>query len=304
MKELKTVWILGALFLGLLLYILIFELPKERYDQGEKQINEPFLTQITSSDISKIEISKGESFVTLEKDQNNSFIIKEQENFPASPELTISFLENVTNLKTGTKISANKEKHSQFGVTQEDSGRIKLFNDEQEIANIIVGNQGSNGGIYMRKEGSDDVFLIKTFLSSDLVRTSENWRDMTILTFKEQDLSQVVLKNNEKKVDYSKKEDGKWQKDGVEMETSDDFTNLLTELRSLKAYGIESSKEFSAYNLEDGKEEIKIYLGLQDSISKTLLIQKKDELYYARNLEKNVIYQIAESTVEKIKKAI
>jgi hypothetical protein len=308
MKNVKTVYILGAILLGLIAFALLFEIPSEKYGQSSKEMNQYFLRDVLVDQISKIEISKGEQKTTLQK-SGQIFLVKEQQNFPASPDLTKSFIEGLIDLKIGTLISSNAEKQDQFGVTADGGTRVKVFIEDDEKINFIAGNEGESGGVYIRKEGSNDVYLAKTNITADLSRNSDAWRDMTILIFDSSKVKQVVFKSGDKKAAYTKKEDGSWQKDGTDLtETttpaSSDFTDTYSELSNLKGSSIEALKNLESYNLTEGKEEIKVYIGFDDGSSKTVLISKKDQDYFTKNTEKEVIFKIGDSIVEQIKKLL
>ena len=58
MKSSRTILILSGILVFLLLFVVIVDMPSEKFTDSEQQITRPFITGIISENISKIEIKR------------------------------------------------------------------------------------------------------------------------------------------------------------------------------------------------------------------------------------------------------
>jgi len=329
MKNSKTIVVLSLILLGLLLFALIFELPSEKYDDSKDEISRPLIADLTTEEVAKIQIMKSDENIIMEKmgeGEEASYVLKGEEDSPASQDLVNGFLDTLVNLKSGVVVSFNEDKHVEFGVNSELGTRVTLFSGEEEkIANIVIGNTADSGGTYIKNEGEPEVYLVKTYIKSEVQRDANAWRDKTIISFDKENAREVSIKSGDQKAVFNTDSEGNWRKlevggadmsveegaeDG-ESENEEDgegeesgIAAVVTSLSALKGFEIVDSTDFAAYNLEDGSEDTKVYIKFTEGEDKILIIGYANEEYYARDLRKDIIYKIAQLSVDEIKSVL
>jgi hypothetical protein len=127
----------------------------------------------------KWQVTKGE--ITSDADKNN---------------IDNMFAELIS-LKPESVVTRNKEKWSDYGVTDSLGTRVIMKEGKKAILDLIVGrfdyqqspsgyggyggNYG-NGRTYIRLKEESDVYVVKGFLAMSFNQTFKNWRNQTFLT--------------------------------------------------------------------------------------------------------------------------
>ena len=108
----------------------------------------------------RIEIE--ESCILQKKDKEWVAVFSEKDFVYADKEKVEVFLYRLTKAKQDALISEKEEKHSIFGV---DKGiQVKIYKKKKVLADFIVGNMCADfTSIYLRKKGSNKVFLVRNF---------------------------------------------------------------------------------------------------------------------------------------------
>ncbi|MCG2695676.1 DUF4340 domain-containing protein [Candidatus Parcubacteria bacterium] len=150
-----------------------------------------FLAKIDASQIDKIEIIKnGETAVLIK--ENDKWKIAGTKDFYVEENLADSL-----NKALGEAISAdvelvssNKDKKSEFKTNLEQGVGVKLFqNEENEIANFVIGKTGNDFSTYVSESNLDETYKIKINLSGLFSRDS--WYDKNIFLSDKEKISKI-----------------------------------------------------------------------------------------------------------------
>ena len=137
------------------------------------------LVTYDSAAIDRIEIHTKTGDVTLNKDAGIWSLIAPLR-YPADQGEATMAVGKGRQIELTSLISTNPEKQALFQV---DSGGIlvKMFEKQAERAAFRIGKPGSSYmDTYVRREGSNDVYLASGILSATFGRPLKEWRDKTI----------------------------------------------------------------------------------------------------------------------------
>ena len=114
--------------------------------------------------VDQIRLQKGESVVHLEKNKSDLWVVKGQEEFPASGEKVVNFLEQLNLTRYQGKASSRKEKWSQLGL-KDDKVELKVGDKNRTF---FLGKPREGGGQYIAKQGSVDSWLVDKEIDLDI----------------------------------------------------------------------------------------------------------------------------------------
>lgn len=147
----------GAVFLTVLLIGVYF------YLAGTFSKTEEVVELLEESKIESVEIKGGGQETVLKKEGRVWFVIKEEKKIPADGEKVESLVAKVGMIKFDDLVSFNPEKLDLFGLGEE-KYILKIGGEILEI-----GKMGPDWrSTYVKKEGSDEVFLVGGEFDSDL----------------------------------------------------------------------------------------------------------------------------------------
>src|SRR6478752_6109517 len=105
-----------------------------------------------------------------------------------------SLLENLKSLKTTELIDGTKASYAKFGVS-DDKALHAVFSKGNGVAlDLYFGDSGGRGQM-TRIGGKDGVYASKGYSSFLYSRDVKGWRDMAILKFEDQDVTNVTIDN-------------------------------------------------------------------------------------------------------------
>lgn len=141
---------------------------------GVKQDNFKF-EKLTIDNITKIEFVKNSGTVTLEK-RDGAWMIGEDRANASDVE---AILNQISTANIKSTASTNPENHATFEVDDEAGAVVKFYKDSDNIIEaFIAGKYASGGGMYIRKEGGDNVYVLSESISTYLTRTEEDWKEV------------------------------------------------------------------------------------------------------------------------------
>jgi hypothetical protein len=139
------------------------------------------LADLDSAAVDRIVIRSAGGTVVLEK-QSGAWMLTDPLRAPADPGAVGAAVGKSTAPILGSVVSTNPAKQEVFQV--DTSGTlVRLFVQGAEKAAFRVGKAGAQWTeTYVRREGSDDVYLAQDQLSSVYARAVREWRDKSIFT--------------------------------------------------------------------------------------------------------------------------
>lgn len=199
MKDTQKLWLLlgTSCFLILTLILgLIFSAPS----RTKRDFKEPLLVSLLPQRVNQIEVFDGESLVKLSRPEGKWMVAYGENSVSADEKKVEDFLEILSQLPRGKKITSNEEKYEQFGVhSQSSTSFIKLTMDNGGEALAYFGNPvaDSGGFRYVRAEGEKAVYE-STDPGVAIYGRRSHWVDLNLFSTsqKEKEVISLKLKGN------------------------------------------------------------------------------------------------------------
>ncbi len=177
--------------------------------------------------------------MTLEKVGGEWYITKPIK-FKADRNNVLQLLAHTKELEVKSLISENPDRQSMFEV--DTSGTLLVFREGGGAADsLIVGKSAPNfSDRYVRKVGSDEVYLIGGLKAWLLTRKLKDWRDRTIIDVPQESIERVAVTVRTPRVAPSEesytleRRDGNWfaGPDSTKEAPVNSFLNSLSQLRA------------------------------------------------------------------------
>ncbi|MHB9030822.1 MAG: DUF4340 domain-containing protein, partial [Candidatus Latescibacterota bacterium] len=183
----KTTLILGGVFLLLIVIYFAAVFRPEEVTQGATP-----LFKGKAPDIDKLEITnpKGE-YVTLEK-QNEIWNITKPFSYKASVEVMQQVMEGLQNTLVDGIVSTSPDAQKQFGVEDSTAINLKAYSDGKVVLDALIGRFTPElSHTYVRMRDSKDITLWRGIFSRTVNREVDEWRDRTIFSFNEGDVTSI-----------------------------------------------------------------------------------------------------------------
>jgi hypothetical protein len=190
----RTLTILGIIAAGM---IILAAIQSRLVNQSlSPSSTEPaYLIQgLDVSGIAKIVLGMGSSTVTLSREDNNPFVIKDKDDYPATVNEINSLLNTCLDIKGDELITSSADNFEDLEVTEEKASKLVKFYDAQDnlITGLVIGKSASEGsGTYIRLVNNDDVYLTT---SSTWIRTNTaDYFGKELLKVQQDDIMEVTV---------------------------------------------------------------------------------------------------------------
>jgi hypothetical protein len=186
----KSTWIL-LVILALLAgaTVIVMQRPGETSSSGPAG---SMLVEYDSAAVDRIEIRSPGREITLEK-QGGVWFMTSPLRYAADGLAVTSALANGRKIPVSSPVSTNPQKQSLFQL--DSTGTLVKMSDRGTArAAFLVGKPGpSYTETYVRREGSDDVYLAAGLFGTFFTRPVDSWRDKTIFTADQSAMKELTL---------------------------------------------------------------------------------------------------------------
>ena len=172
----RSTWVLAAILVVLAgVTYFVMQRPGERSSSGSEKV----LVEFDSSAVDRIEVHSSSGAVTIER-IGGEWMLTAPLRFRADPAGVGSALGSARRILLSSLVSTNPQKQSLFQV--DSSGTlVRLYDRDAEKAAFRVGKMGpSYTETYVRREGSDEVYLATGMIGPTFARRPNDWRDKSI----------------------------------------------------------------------------------------------------------------------------
>lgn len=160
-----------------------------------------------SSKVDKIEIAQKEETIFLVKDAETDKWQVERAGikYPANQSALDGMIEFLENFKVGEIISQNPDKYKELQVDDESGLIVKWFVKDKEDGYLILGKSDYNRqGDYIRTGDQKEVYITSGNIKFNFSRPE--FRDLNILSLKQDDIKQVAWNYKDEKFEIKKLE--------------------------------------------------------------------------------------------------
>lgn len=270
-----------------------------------------FLAEVEMQKIDRMEIVAGGKTTVLEKKDERWKVtpgeilasrISLGKDFYASKGVSDSLIKKLEEASSAKLelASANKDKREDFGI--EEGIIVKLFQENKEKANFIVGKLGSDYmSTYVALSEGSETYSVKVNLFDIL--NQDDWRDKTIFSSDKNKIAKIRFQYLNREFSVEKIND-KWEGTfPYKFSVSDDkIEKILDIMSNLTAEDI-PEQNFAGTGLE---KNLIIVQASGEGIDNTIMVGLKNEdgLYYAKKGNSDNIYFITKEQRDELDKYI
>jgi hypothetical protein len=303
----KTTLILAVLLIALGAYIYRYE---SEPVEDETQASYQKIFDFEAEKIQQIEVRrKDNEGVKLERTGEDTWRLLVPIEVDADGVAASALANAASSLERERVVAEGELNLADFGL---DSPQLELeltVKDASQPTTLLFGDQTPTGSnLYATLAGGNQVFVMAGSSKYALEKSGWDLRDKRVLRFNRDDVKTVVVKLPEKEFTLARTSVDFWNVAEPVLTRADRYkaSGLVSMLESTKMQELvtESAGDVSQYAQYGlGSPTYQVEIQLADGHTDTLLIgDQKDTNYYARNPDRPLVYLIAESAVNDIKR--
>lgn len=195
----KSLLVLVALLL-VLLAVFLWSSHSEKEAIAPSEVDN--FVALDSGAVNKIEVKKLGSHLEFTRQPDGWYLVDSTRTYKTAAGMVEDIEKLSYGLDVGEMVSDNPEKQMLFQVDTLLATYVQFYRDGNLLGALYVGKAGpSYQETYVRKPGSDEVYLAKGSLSYLFNRPPSGFRDKTLLSLKPDQISTIQLSGKE--TDYS-----------------------------------------------------------------------------------------------------
>ena len=172
-KTLKLLAVGFILLLGIVLYPII-----QQHLQTTLQHGEISFSDISEGKTQRVNIQSAIATITLVPTGNNWLVAS----YSASLDKIDGLFRDMQSVSIESIVSNNPMNSDQFGLSSS-SGLLMTVTGMYGVKTYEIGNVAASGGFYIKKQGSNNVYLADGNLKDDLSVNIADWRDRIVIRF-------------------------------------------------------------------------------------------------------------------------
>jgi hypothetical protein len=174
MKMKKEYFILAIIILGLSLYLAKRSPDRTRYELPE-------YPEIVKKDISRLDISKGDTSICLKKVDDKWYL--SPEGYPANPDRVENMLNVIEGLTLTALVSESKD-YSRYGLDDDSMVSVKAWTGEELARELEVGKMATSyRHTFVKLAGDESVYHAEGNFRNHFDQTEDALRDKGVLSF-------------------------------------------------------------------------------------------------------------------------
>ncbi len=298
----KKLFILGGIFVFLLLVVLILENPFRKSDYQKKiEAATALFPGFDKEQVTKIEILAKGITSTLSK-QKDKWVVESMDNYPADKEGVDELLTKVAEFDNANLVSDNPKNQTEFQVDNSGIETKLMGANDKMLVHLFVGkNTPGFLSSYVRVADSNDVYTAQGYLQGVFDKGTRTWKDRTIFDFNKGIVTQIYITSPDETVELRLDADNKWQmlQPVTAAVNQTEVDNLLTSFSQLKTDDFAEEKELSEYGLDVPMSTISAILN--DGTTMTLHVGKEEGgKHYVKSVDKEPIFMMFKSNVDNL----
>ena len=288
---------LAVVFIGIVLYYFLIDLPSEKREKEEKNRLEKVIL-FDSENVKAITFIKEENTVELKRLGADEWQVTAPVDAKGDSPAVSDFLSFLNNLTFTRVVEESPKNLSTFGLDTPNLKVILSMNDGKTKGIRVGENHPMGNKVYLARLNGERV-LTADITRDRLDQKVYDLRDKTILDFKTPQINKIELIRDKKTLTLKKNEHS-WQL--IEEETTakgneSEITNLLNTIQTarIEQFVEEQPEQLASYGLNNSKLTVKLTT-LKANEPLTLFIGEKSEHgFYAKTLSKKNIFVINQS---------
>lgn len=228
MKVKKEYLILVVLILGLSLYLVLHKRDKSHYQLPE-------LPQVVKKDIKKVEISKDDTTIVLNKKDNGWHIVPQ--GYPADASQVERMLDVIEQLSLTALVSESKN-YERYNLNEDNKVIVKAWSGDTVRQEFEIGKAAmTSQHTFVKLSGDHRVYQARGNFRSNFDMNADNLRDKMVLAFDPGDIQKIRFSKGEKSIAFTRKQ----------------ISPEITSSEGEKAQSSQGATEEATWQSDDGK---------------------------------------------------
>jgi hypothetical protein len=178
------------------LLVLVLATREPRVSVGVRKLELP---RLDKAQVTALELTGARS-ATLRKEGEGWLVVdpgKPDTKYAADESLITNALEALGQVKNPDFVTDRAERLAEYELDDAKGLKLKVTHGGGPAVELVLGKAAKNGGVYLRKAGSNDVFAHQGGLDWAVRKELKDWRKRQILALKVEELSQLVVRSQE-----------------------------------------------------------------------------------------------------------
>ncbi|TDJ02659.1 MAG: DUF4340 domain-containing protein [Candidatus Dadabacteria bacterium] len=298
----------GALITALVFIILLgFIYFRDTERHSENLFNEEPYVFIGDEEVLSVEIYYSKSWILLESDGEDWFVIQDEENLDADKNIIDHLIEDIKNTEIVGTVPTNEVDLDQFGL-QNAGAELVVITDVKDHRFIIGDKIPVGSGTYVYVPNENIVLVVeKDYLKKYMNMSTIDFRDKGLFGFDSSQVSRIAIWSGNFSADIYKDDQG-WYVDNqdqiiiVDDKKIEEILWIFSRAKVLD-FENENPQSLKRYGLDEPSTEIIFYE--DDRIHGLIFGKRKDEdSYYIKSDSDDAVYSIHKSLFKRVPKNI
>jgi hypothetical protein len=160
---------------------------------------------------------------------------------PADPQVVTELLKALADTGVIAELVArNPTSHARLQVTADSGRRVRAVHRGRTLLDLIAGKRTTDwDGLYLRRTGDPEVYVIRGELATALARPSDEWRNHTIATITPDSVAAIEIRHGSRSYTLRRKGSGWLFASGAAADSAA-VAGMLSDYRNVKAAGFGS----------------------------------------------------------------
>lgn len=257
---------------------------------GEPKAGNEQLVEVDTAAVDEISIFHDGSTVTLSRTADG-WMITNPFTYKANSSFVGTLLEKIDDMRIESLITRNADRFTEFEV---DTAGTRLTVTQGDSRNDFIIGKASTGyrQTYARREGEDDVYLIRGTYGVAINRTPENWREKKFADFERED----VIRMDNGLLVVEQEATGDWRVTaGSESFVADQtkVERITRALANMRTSDFPGPEVYAGVNWERPEKEVTI--GLSSGANRTVRfypVPDEDNRYFVKYDNNETVYRV------------
>jgi hypothetical protein len=178
------------------LLVLVLATREPRVSVGIRKLELP---KLDKARVTALELTGARS-ATLRKEGEDWLVVdpsKPDMKYVADETLVTGVIEALGEVKNPDFVTDRSERLTEYELDDAKGLKLKVIHGDGPAVELVLGKAARNGGVYLRKAGSNDVFAHRGRLGWTVRKEVKDWRKRQLVALKVEELSQLVLRSKE-----------------------------------------------------------------------------------------------------------
>src|SRR5690242_8445431 len=178
------------------LLVLVLATREPRVSVGVRKLALP---KLDKAQVTALELSGARS-ATLRKEGGGWIVVdpsKPDTKYAADENLVTAALEALGEVKNPDFVTDRAERLTEYELDDAKGLKLKVIHGGGPAVELVLGKAARNGGVYLRKAGSNDVFAHQGRLDWTVRKEVKDWRKRQLVALAVEELSQLILRSRD-----------------------------------------------------------------------------------------------------------